>query len=310
MNRILITGAEGFVGSHLMKALSETLNMIVPTCFPLLKPKRGKYVSLDIMNIDMVREVFKTHNPDIIFHLAAISSVAKSLVDRSLTYSTNVMGTVNLLEAAQSLNRRIKFFLVSTCEVYGGGENLKEDAPIVLKNPYAISKYAAEIICREYASVDIDIIILRPFNHTGPGQSDDFVLPSIARQIAEIERGKKIPLIEVGNTEIRREFMNIMDVTSGYKLALEKCQAGEVYNISSNKSHTLAEAIEMFKQSAKVKFEIKVDPARLRKTDIPVLYGNGEKFSQLTGWVPKIKFEKTIEDLLNYWRARIHNSSE
>ncbi|MGB9719978.1 MAG: GDP-mannose 4,6-dehydratase [bacterium] len=308
MNRILITGAEGFVGSHLIKVLKESLDIIIPTCFPLLKPKRGKFVSMDIMNIEMVREVFKSHNPDIIFHLAAVSSVAKSFLDRPFTYNTNIMGTINLLEAAQSLNKKTKFIFVSTCEVYGGGDNLKEDAKITLKNPYAASKYASELICSEYGNSGIDIVILRPFNHTGPGQSDDFVLPSIARQVAEIERGKKIPLIEVGNIEIRREFINVMDVVLAYKLAIEKCPNGEIYNISSGKGHTLAEAIDLFKKLAKVNFDIKVDPSRLRKTDIAVLIGNGEKFSKLTGWVQKISFEKTIEDLLNYWRAKTQNS--
>ncbi|MEO0155652.1 MAG: GDP-mannose 4,6-dehydratase [candidate division WOR-3 bacterium] len=308
MNRILITGAEGFVGSHFIKVLKETLSMVIPTCYPPLKPKHGKYIDLDIMNLDMVREVFKSHNPDIIFHLAAVSSVAKSFIDRPFTYNTNIIGTVNLLESAMLLNKKIKFIFVSTCEVYGGGERLKEDAPIVLKNPYAVSKYACELICKNYAGHNIDVMILRPFNHTGPGQSDDFVLPSIARQIAEIERGKKAPLIEVGNIEIKREFMNVSDVVNAYKLAIEKFVPDEVYNISSNKSYTLKEAIELFKRFAKTDFEVKVDPSRLRKSDIPVLSGNGEKFSKLTGWSPKISFEKTIEDLLNYWRAKIHTS--
>ncbi|MCX7995203.1 MAG: NAD-dependent epimerase/dehydratase family protein, partial [candidate division WOR-3 bacterium] len=239
MNRILITGAEGFVGSHLIKILRETLDLIIPTCYPPLRPKQGKYIDMDILNFDMVREVFKIHNPDVVFHLAAISSVAKSFVDRPFTYNTNIIGTVNLLEGALSLNKKVKFIFVSTCEVYGGGENLKEDAPIVLKNPYAISKYAAELICREYAGNNIEVMILRPFNHTGPGQSTDFVLPSIARQIAEIERGKKIPLIEVGNIEIKREFMNVLDVVRAYKLAIEKFVPDEVFNISSGCSYSL-----------------------------------------------------------------------
>ncbi len=310
MNRILVTGSEGFVGSHLIKILKESLNIIIPTCFPLLKPKHGKFISLDITNIDMVREIYKTHNPDIIFHLAAVSSVARSFLDRPFTYNTNIMGTVNLLEAAQSLNKKIKFIFISTCEVYGGGENLKEDAPIVLKNPYAVSKYACELICKEYTSSNIEIIILRPFNHTGPGQSDDFVVPSIARQVAEIERGKKIPLIELGNTQIRREFMDVMDVVLAYKLAIEKSLVPDIYNISSNKSHSLADIIEIFKKLTRVKFDIKTDPSRLRKTDIPVLIGNGEKFSQLTGWKPKIKLEKTIEDTLNYWRAKVQDTNK
>ncbi|MEO0095551.1 MAG: GDP-mannose 4,6-dehydratase [candidate division WOR-3 bacterium] len=308
MNRILITGAEGFVGSHLIKILKETLDIVIPTCFPPLRPKHGKYIDLDIMNLDMVREVLKSHNPDIIFHLAAVSSVAKSFIDRPFTYNTNIIGTVNLLESALLLNKKIKFVFVSTCEVYGGGEGLKEDAPIVLKNPYAVSKYAGELICKEYASNNIDVMILRPFNHTGPGQSDDFVLPSIARQIVEIERGKRAPLIEVGNVEIKREFMNVNDVVYAYKLAIEKFIPGETCNISSNKSYSLKEAIDLFKKFARTDFEVKIDPSRLRKTDISILSGNGEKFSRLTGWTPKISFEKTIEDLLNYWRAKVHNS--
>lgn len=307
MKRILVTGAEGFVGSHLTKILKESLNIIIPTCFPLLKPRRGKFINLDITSIDMVREVIKAHHPDIIFHLAAVSSVARSFIDRQFTYNTNVIGTVNLLEAAQSLNKKIKFIFVSTCEVYGGGENLKENAPIVLKNPYAVSKYAGELICKDYANSDIESIILRPFNHTGPGQSDNFVVPSIARQIAEIERGKRIPLIELGNIEIRREFMDIMDVVIAYKLAIEKSITPDIYNISSNKSHSLFEVIELFKKLTKVNFEIRTNPSLLRKNDIPVLSGNGGKFMQLTGWIPKIKLEKTIEDTLNYWRAKIQN---
>lgn len=310
MNRILVTGAEGFVGSHLVRILKETLNMVIPTCYPALRPKRGKYIDLDIMNIDMVREVFKSHNPDIVFHLAAISSVAKSFIDRILTYNTNIIGTINLLEVAQSLNKKIKFIFVSTCEVYGGGEDLKEDSLINLKNPYAVSKYAGELICKDYAGYNIEIMVLRPFNHTGPGQSDDFVLPSIAKQIAEIERKKKIPLIEVGNLEIKREFMNVIDVALAYKLAIEKFIPSEVFNISSGQCHSLGEAIELFRKFAKVNFEIKIDPARLRKTDILVLVGNGKKFSNLTGWSPKIPFEKTIEELINYWRAKVQDAQQ
>lgn len=310
MKRILVTGAEGFVGSHLIKTLRESLNIIIPACLPILKPRRGKFVPLDILNIDMVREVLNAHQPDIIFHLAAVSSVAKSFSDRPLTYNTNFIGTINLLDVVLHLNRKIKFIFVSTCEVYGGGENIKEEAAIVLKNPYSISKYAAELACNEYATMGVEVVILRPFNHTGPGQSDDFVLPSIARQIAEIEYGRRPPLVELGNLEIKREFMNIQDIANAYQLALEKCNPREVYNISSNKGHSLNEAIEVFKKIARANFEVKIDPARLRKTDIPILVGNGEKFFKTTGWVPKIPFEKTVEDLLNYWRAKTQTAKK
>jgi GDP-4-dehydro-6-deoxy-D-mannose reductase len=304
MKTILLTGSEGFVGSYLLKLLKETLNKIVPVCYPLLRPKRGKYFPLDIMNLEMTRAVVKSNKPDVIFHLAAVSSVAKSFRDRPLTYGTNITGTMNLLEAAQALGKPVRFVLVSTCEVYGGGENLAETAPILLRSPYAVSKYAAELVVRDYAASGIEFVILRPFNHTGPGQSDDFVLPTIARQIAEIEKGKRPPLIEVGNTDIRREFMNVADVVQAYILALDKGTAGETYNIASGSAHALIRGIDILKGLARVKFEVKTDPTRIRKSDIPILTGNGKKFSQFTGWQAKIPFTKTLEDLLNFWRAQ------
>jgi len=306
MKTILVTGSEGFVGTYFIKVLNEEDYKIVPICYPLLLPNKETYIPLDIINTDMTLEVLKTHEPDIIFHLAALSSVSKSLRDRPLTYNTNIMGTVNLLEAALLLNKRVRFIFISTCEVYGdGGNKMSETSKISLKSPYAVSKYAAELICRSYGSAGIDCVILRPFNHIGPGQAEDFVMPTIAKQVAEIEKGKRPPLIELGNIEAKREFMNVQDIIDAYTLAIKKCKPGEIYNISSNNGYTVAEAIEIFKKSSKKEFEIKVDPSRVRKDDIPVLIGNGSKFSDLTGWQPKIKFKKTIEDLLNYWRAKI-----
>ncbi len=305
MKTILVTGSEGFVGSHLIQVLDEVLYKIEPVCYPLLIPKDGMCIPLDILNLEMTKDVLKLHQPDIIFHLAAISSVSKSFRDPPLTYNTNIMGTVNLLEAAKSLKKAVRFIFVSTCEIYGGGENILETAKIILKNPYAVSKYAAEMVCQNYAIDGIEYVILRSFTHTGPGQVKDFVLPTVAMQIAEIEKNKRPPLIELGNTEVRREFMNIDDIINAYKLAIEKCEPGNIYNISSNRGYTIAQAIEIFKKLSKVKFETKTDPSKIRKVDIPVLIGNGDKFSRLTGWKPRVKFEKTIEDLLNYWRAKL-----
>ncbi len=305
MKTVLITGGEGFVGSHLIKVLKEVVYEIVPASYPLLLPKEGKYIPMDILNLEMTKDAFETYQPDIVFHLAAISSVSKSFRDPPRTYSTNIMGTINLLEAAKCLKKNVRFIFVSTCEVYGGGENLSETSNIYLKNPYAVSKYAAELVCRNYALDGFDIVILRPFTHTGPGQSKDFVLPTIAIQIAEIEKAQRPPLLELGNIDVKREFMNIQDITNAYTLAIEKCESGNIYNISSNQGHTIRDALEIFKKLSKVKFEVKTDPTKLRKVDIPVLVGNGDKFAIRTGWKQKIKFEKTIEDLLNYWRAKM-----
>jgi GDP-4-dehydro-6-deoxy-D-mannose reductase len=120
----------------------------------------------------------------------------------------------------------------------------------------------------------------------------------------EIEKGTKPPLIELGNIDVKREFMNIQDIIIGYKLAISKCKAGNIYNISSNKGYTIKQALTVMQKSSRVKFEIKTDPSKIRKVDIPILVGNGSKFARLTGWKPRFKFEKTLKDLLNYWRAK------
>ncbi len=174
-----------------------------------------------------------------------------------------------------------------------------------MKNPYAVSKYAAELACQNYGQLGIDWIILRPFTHTGPGQPDNFVLASIARQIAEMEQDKRPPLIELGNIEAEREFMNVRDVVNAYRLALKKCRAKKIYNISSNRGYSISSVLQIFKKIARKKFEIKVTAERIRKVDIPYLIGDGKRFCRATGWKPKIPIEKTVEDLLNYWRAKI-----
>ena len=305
MKTILVTGSEGFVGSHLIKALVEAGYEVIPTCLPQLIPKKGKYIALDIRNLDLVVEVVKQCEPDIVFHLAAVSSVAKSLRDRAVASNTNIAGTANVLEAAKSLNKDVKFFFVSTCEVYGGGEGLTEGSPVVLKNPYAISKYAAELICNDFQSTGLDCVIMRPFTHTGPGQSETFVLPTIAKQISEIEKGKRAPLIELGNLEAKREFLNINDIIDAYLLALGKAESGHTYNIASGYGYKISELVAMFVQLSKKSFDLRTNPVKVRKVDIPVLLGDGSKFSKLTGWSPKVKIEKTLEDLLNYWRAKV-----
>ncbi len=305
MKTILVTGSEGFVGSHLIKALGEPEYKVVAACLPQLIPKKGKYVALDILNLDLAIEVVKQHEPDVVFHLAAVSSVAKSFRDRAIAYNTNIAGTANMLEAARSLGREVKFFFVSTCEVYGGGDDLREDAPVVLKNPYAISKYAAELICNDFGGNGLSCVILRPFTHTGPGQSETFVLPTVAKQISEIEKGKRAPLIELGNIQAKREFLNISDIVNAYKIALEKCEAGETYNIASGHGYSIAELVDIFTKLSKKPFDMRVNPVKVRKVDIPVLLGNGSKFSKLTGWSPEVEIEKTLEDLLNYWRAKV-----
>lgn len=306
MRVIFVTGCEGFVGSYLVKELRESLYKVEATCYPLLLPKSGTCKPLDVLNPDMTKEVLKESNPDVVFHLAAVSSVSKSMRDASLTYDTNIMGTVNLMEAIKVLGKKVRFMFISTCELYGdGGRDITEDAPIVLNNPYAVSKYAAELVCRDYVRQGLDCVILRAFTHTGPGQARDFVLPHIAAQVAEIEKNKRPPLVELGNIDVEREFMNVADVVNAYVKAVDRCDPGSIYNIASRHGYSIRNAVDIFKDLAKTAFEVKTHASKIRPNDTARLIGNGEKFSKVTGWQPQCKFEKTIEDLLNYWRAKV-----
>lgn len=306
MRVIFVTGCEGFVGSYLVKALRESLFKVEATCYPLLLPKKGTCKPLDVLNPDMTKELLKESEPDVVFHLAAISSVSKSMRDAALTYDTNIMGTVNLLEAIKVLGKNVRFIFISTCEVYGdGGEAITEEAPIVLNNPYAVSKYAAELVCRDYVRQGLDCVVLRAFTHTGPGQARDFVLPQIAAQVAEIEKNKRPPLVELGNIDAAREFMNIADVVNAYIKAIDACETGNVYNIATQHGYSIRNAVDVFKSIAKTPFEIKTQPNKIRPNDTARLIGNGDKFMRVTGWQPQYGFEKTIEDLLNYWRAKV-----
>ncbi len=306
MKVVFVTGCEGFVGSYLVRALRESLFKVEATCYPLLLPKEGTCKPLDVLNPDMTKEALKESAPDVVFHLAAISSVSKSIRDPALTYDTNIMGTVNLLEAIKVLEKDVRFIFISTCEVYGeGGEDITEDAPIALNNPYAVSKYAAELVCRDYARQGYDCVILRAFTHTGPGRARDFVLPHIAAQVAEIEKNKRPPLVELGNIDAIREFMNVADVVAAYMKAIDKCETGQIYNIATGRGYSIRDAIDIFKDKAKTPFEVKTQPSKIRPNDTARLIGSGEKFSKVTGWKPQYQFEKTIEDLLNYWRAKV-----
>lgn len=303
---IFVTGCEGFVGTYLVKVLRESLYKVEATCYPLLLPKKGTCKPLDILNQDMTMERIKESEPDVVFHLAAVSSVSKSIRDATLTYDTNIMGTVNILEAIKKLDRTVRFMFISTCEVYGGGgEAIAEDAPITLNNPYAVSKYAAETVCQDYVRQGFDCVILRAFTHTGPGQARDFVLPHIAAQVAEIEKNKRPPLVELGNIDVVREFINVADMVDAYSKAIDGCETGNVYNIATGRGYSIRDAVEIFKRISKTPFEVKIASSRIRPNDNAQLIGNGEKFRQATGWQPHYAFQKTIEDLLNYWRAKV-----
>ena len=187
--------------------------------------------------------------------------------------------------------------------VYEDELPIKESNPLRPLSPYAVSKVAQDMLAYQYfMSYGTDVVITRGFNHEGPRRGPVFVASDFAKQIADIERGLKTPVIHVGNLEARRDFTDVRDMVRAYWLALEKCQGGEVYNICSGKAWRIKDVLEMLLGMTKVKIEVREDPARLRPSDVPVLLGDHSKFTDRTGWKPSIPFEQTLKDMLEFWR--------
>ncbi len=318
--RVLITGATGFAGGHLIRALKAegpSSFEIFGTAFPdPPSPSEGRLFSLDLRSEQAVVELMGEVRPDWIVHLAAVSNVRRSWQMRRETIETNVLGTQNLLEAVRRSAPGARVLFVSSSDVYGAGdppaEALTEGAPVRIVNPYAYSKAAGEMLCGFYEQVErIDIVIARPFPHTGPGQTEDFVCSDWARQVAEIESGNRAPTLMVGNLDVQRDYCDVRDVVRAYLLLLRKGRRGEAYNICSGKALALREILDFLirESSGKAPISVNVDPAKLRKADVPALIGSNRKIAQETGWSPRIPMDQTLRDLLGFWRQRIGGGS-
>jgi GDP-4-dehydro-6-deoxy-D-mannose reductase len=230
---------------------------------------------------------------------------------RSETIKTNVLGTHNLLEAVRQAMPAARMLFISSSDVYGFGpaptEVLKEDTPLQIVSPYAYSKAAGEMLCGFYEKIEnIDLVIARPFPHTGPGQTEDFVCSDWARQVALIEKGDRAPILKVGNLDLRRDFSDVRDVVRAYMLLIRKGRRGEPYNICSGKAIALREILDFLVKEAAASspISIEVDPAKFRKIDMLVQVGSNRKISEETGWLPRVSIEQALFDLLFYWRQR------
>jgi len=316
ITKVLITGATGFVGGHLIRALEEegpSVFEIFGTTYPAAPPASGnKLYFLDLRSEKDVIKLVGEVRPDWIFHLAAVSNVRHSWQMRNETIETNVLGTHNLLEAIRRTTASPRVLFISSSDVYGYGvslnEALKEDAPFQIVSPYAYSKAAGEMLCGFYEKIEnIDIVIARPFPHTGPGQTEDFVCSDWARQVAQIERGDSAPILKVGNLEGRRDFCDVRDVVKAYILLLRRGRRGEPYNICSGKAIVLQEILDFLVKEAAVDspISVEVDPAKLRKVNMPVQMGSSRKISEETGWSPRIPIDETLSDILAFWRQRL-----
>ena len=320
--RLLITGITGFVGSHMAEyALAHGAEVFGSSRWRSktenIDHLRSKItlVESDLRDLSSVRALIETTNPTHVVHLAAQSFVAASWQAPAETLTTNVISQVNLLEAMRGLKMSPRFLVVGSSEEYGLVEErelpIKETNPLRPLSPYAVSKVAQDMMGYQYfKSYGLPIIRSRAFNHEGPRRGDVFVTSNFARQIAEIEAGVRDPIIYVGDLTPRRDYSDVRDVVRGYWMLMEQGEPGEVYNLCSGKSWAIQQVLDFLLEQARVKgIGVQTDPARLRPSDVMVLEGDPTKMEKATGWKVEIPFERTLKDLLAYWRQRTWSSS-
>jgi len=319
--RVLITGITGFVGSHLaeyclqkpdVQVFGTVLSHHLGDELQRIEHIKDKIELLecDLTNRVAVARVLERSKPDKIFHLAAQSFVPVSWKSPEDTLFNNIISELNIFEVIRELKLDPVIVIAGSSEEYGlVFENelpIKETNPFRPLSPYAVSKIAQEKLGYQYhKSYGLKIVLTRFFNTEGPRRGQDFVTSNFAKQIAEIEKGKREPVIYVGNLEAKRDFNDVRDMVRAYWLASEKCNFGEPYNVCSGKTRSIKSILDLLLSFSKVKnIEVKQDPARMRPSDVPILYGDSSKFRAETGWQPKILFEQTMSDLLQYWRER------
>lgn len=315
--KALVTGISGFVGSHMAEFLLEKNVEVVGTIRHRSRMEHITHLEDELELVECeLRDPFSVDNliysakPDLIFHLAAQSFVPTSWNSPMDTIHNNISGQVNIMEAVRRLQHECKVQIACSSEEYGHVEPhevpIKETNPLRPLSPYAVSKVAQDYLGYQYfKSYGLHIIPTRTFNHTGPRRGENFVTSNFAKQIAEIEKEKKEPVLYVGNLSAKRDFTDVRDVVRAYWLALEKGEPGVSYNIASGTCVTIQEMLNILLAMSKIEIEVKEDPARLRPSDVEILLGDYEKFHKKTGWKPEIPFSQTMEDLLNYWRARV-----
>ncbi len=308
--RVLITGITGFVGGHLAHFLSTKKGLQIYGLSRRHSDPKKKIYSCDIRDGKKVEALVRRIKPEQIYHLAAVSSPSFSWENPKETFENNLIGTLNLLEAVRRSKISTQIHIAGSAYEYGipkkAVASIDETMPLEPLSPYAVSKVAQDhLACQYFHHYGLSLVRTRAFNHIGPGQSAQFVTASFARQIARIEQGLQEPLLRVGNLDGVRDYTDVRDVVRAYHLALEKGKRGEVYNIASNQGHTIRQILDIFKALSPVKIRVQQDPALLRRHDFPRLVGNSKKFNLQTGWRPKIALEKSLEDILHYWRGQV-----
>jgi GDP-4-dehydro-6-deoxy-D-mannose reductase len=294
--RAFVTGASGFVGRWLVAHLQVSGDEV-------LAPE------VEITDADAVRAAIAGAAPDTVYHLAAVANVGESWGDPRQTFAVNATGTLHVLEAARALARLPTVLLVCSAEVYGrvGPSELPltEESPLRPLSPYAASKVAAEFLgVQAHLGYGVPVIRARAFNHIGPGQAPTFVVSSLARQIAEVER-RGGGVIDAGNLSTRRDFTDVRDVVRAYRLLVERGAPGEAYNVCAGESVAVEEVARRLIALAGVAAELRVVPERVRAVEVPELRGDPARLVGATGWRRERTLDETLLDVLDGWRAEL-----
>ncbi|MHB8645341.1 MAG: GDP-mannose 4,6-dehydratase [Thermomicrobiales bacterium] len=310
VRRVLITGATGFVGAYLVAHLAEAYPGWQVTGTTRRTADAGsRFVPCDLHDAGAVGALVARVRPEMVVHLAGQSNVPVSFNDPEATLANNIIGTLHLLDACRVHAPQARLLIVSSNEVYGPTppeeQPLREDRPLRPINPYAVSKAAQEMLALQYAhSYNLDVVVARPFNHIGPGQTDRFVVSAFARQIVQVERGER-RAVSVGNLDTVRDFTDVRDVARAYGLLLARGERGGIYNIGRGTAVTVGDLLDMLCRLAPVAITIERDPARLRPSDAPVMMADTTRLRQATGWQPDISLEQSLDETLAWWRAAL-----
>ena len=307
MRRCLVTGGAGFVGPHLVAALESDGHTVWTT-------DRGdspspRHHRIDLLDAGATRELLAEIAPDWIFHLAGLSSVAYSFAHPQEVLQTNLGAACNVLEGMRAAATGARLLLVGSAEEYGvvaaERQPIAETESLRPASPYAVSKVAQGLLGLQYAtSHGIDVVLARSFNHSGPGQSERFVLPGFARQIARAERGEQEPVLQVGNLDVWRDVLDVRDVVRAYVGLLDRGESGTVYNVCRGDASRVGDLLEGLRRRARVPLRVEVDPERWRPSDLPLLRGDSTRLRQHTGWSPAIDVDTLLDDILDDWRHR------
>ena len=316
--KVLITGVTGFVGSHLAEFCQNLGNVEVLGSYRWRSPKHNiahikdlELVEMDILDATSCRETLAAVKPDWIFHLAAQSFVPTSWSAPASTVNTNIVGQLNLFEALRSLDRLdTRFHVCGSSEEYGfvapEETPITEDNPLRPLSPYGVSKVGQDLLGYQYfRSYGLHAIRTRAFNHGGPRRGAVLLPSDFAKQIAEIEKGLREPVVKVGNLEALRDFTDVRDMVRAYWLALEKGEPGQVYNIGTGNAPSIREILDGMLAMTEASVEVRQVPEKMRPSDVEILISDSSRFRAATGWEPQISLEQMLADTLDYWRERV-----